>query len=109
MECFRNQTSYINKQALTHNLNFIQDLVGKKVRFSSVIKGNAYGYGIEVFVPLAEDCGINHFSVFDANEALRAYNALRQNSGIMIMGMIDMYELDWAIQFMRCDQFCVRA
>ncbi|MFO7789533.1 MAG: alanine racemase [Bacteroidales bacterium] len=95
---FQTSTLYINKQALTHNLNFIQNLVGKKVRFSSVIKGNAYGHGIEVFVPLAEDCGINHFSVFDANEALRAYNASRQNSGIMIMGMIDVYELDWAIQ-----------
>src|SRR6056297_532470 len=95
---FQTSVLHIHKQALINNLEFIKGLVGKKTRISSVIKGNAYGHGIEVFVPLAEYCGINHFSVFNADEALRAYKASEQNSGIMIMGMIDTHELDWAIR-----------
>ncbi|MFO7879835.1 MAG: alanine racemase [Bacteroidales bacterium] len=95
---FQTSVLHINKQALINNLEFIKKLVGKKTRISSVIKGNAYGHGIEVFVPLAEYCGINHFSVFNADEALRAHKASQQKSGIMIMGMIDTHELDWAIE-----------
>ncbi|MFW5767882.1 MAG: alanine racemase, partial [Bacteroidota bacterium] len=95
---FQTSVLHINKQALINNLEFIKKLVGKKTRISSVIKGNAYGHGIEVFVPLAEYCGISHFSVFNADEALRAHKASQQKSGIMIMGMIDTHELDWAIE-----------
>lgn len=95
---FKTSILHFKKSALTHNLEFIKKLVGSKVRISSVIKGNAYGHGIDVFVPLAEECGINHFSVFNADEARRALKARRRDSTIMIMGMIDNTELDWAIE-----------
>jgi len=62
----------IDRSALIHNLNFIQDYLGRDVKVSSVIKANAYGHGIEEFVPIAEMAGINHFSVFSADEAQRA-------------------------------------
>jgi alanine racemase len=95
---FQSSILQVDKNALISNLNFVRNLVGKKVRISSVIKGNAYGHGIEVFVPLAESCGVNHFAVFNADEALRAYQSVQKNSDIMIMGMIDNLELEWAIQ-----------
>ena len=35
----------------------ITELFGENVIFSSVVKGNAYGHGIDVFVPLYIVCG----------------------------------------------------
>ena len=59
----------ISKSALQNNLNFLRKILGKRVIISSVIKGNAYGHNIEAFVPIAEDCGQKHFSVYSADEA----------------------------------------
>ncbi len=94
------QTSYIelSLSALKKNLKFLREEIGRNVRFSSVIKGNAYGHGIEKFLPMAERCGVNHFSVFSADEALRAHRARTDNSEIMIMGSIDNEQLAWAIE-----------
>ena len=93
-------TSYleISKSALEHNLQFLKNFIGDGVKISSVVKGNAYGHGLEVFVPLAENCGINHFSVFSADEALRVYNSVNENSTVMIMGLINNEQLEWAIE-----------
>lgn len=88
----------LSKSALEKNLRFLRKQIGKETIFSSVIKGNAYGHGIEVFVPLAEACGVRHFSVFDASEALRTLNSRTCKSDIMIMGAIDNDELEWAIE-----------
>lgn len=93
-------TSYIelNRTALRNNLRLLHKLLGKKTILSSVIKGNAYGHGIEKYVPLAEELGVKHFSVFSADEALRALRASTNHPTIMIMGMIDDEELAWAIR-----------
>ncbi|MCH8569744.1 MAG: alanine racemase [Balneolales bacterium] len=93
-------TSYIeiNKKAYHNNLSWLRNRFGTDTVFSSVIKGNAYGHGIEHMLPLAEEFGVRHFSVFSADEALRAFKTSRDNSEIMIMGMIDDTELEWAIQ-----------
>lgn len=88
----------ISKSALQNNINFLKQQVGPRVKFSSVIKGNAYGHGIEVFGPLAQACGIDHFSVFSADEAQRLQASLSKPATIMIMGYIDTPELEWAIQ-----------
>ena len=95
-----NHTSHIelSKSALYKNINFIRGRIGAGVHFSSVIKGNAYGHGIEQFVPLAEQCGIRHFSVFSADEALTASASITGNSEICIMGSIDDADIAWAIE-----------
>lgn len=95
---FATSSLHINREALENNLKFLRNHLGPNVTMSSVIKGNAYGHGIEVFVPLAEACGINHFSVFNADEAFRAHKASVMDSTIMIMGMIENQELRWAIE-----------
>ena len=88
----------ISKSALQNNYNFLRKLTGENVVLSSVVKGNAYGHGLENFIPLAESCGIKHFSVFSADEAFYIQNLKSENSEIMIMGMIGNEELEWAIQ-----------
>lgn len=94
------KTSYIeiSKSALQHNLGFLRNYINDNVIISSVVKGNAYGHGIELFTPLAEECGINHFSVFSADEALRVHQAIKKENTILIMGATDNHELEWTIQ-----------
>lgn len=92
-------TSYIeiNKAAFVANLRFLRGLAGARTIFCSVIKGNAYGHGIEHFVPLAEECGVRCFAVHSADEALRVMEVKSPESRVMIMGMIDDAELEWAV------------
>jgi alanine racemase len=95
------QPSYIelSESALHQNLNFLKSRLNPGVKLSSVIKGNAYGHGISTFIPMAENCGINHFSVFSAHEAGGVLK-FRSNSGtrVMIMGMIRDEEIEWAVE-----------
>jgi alanine racemase len=65
---------------------------------SSVVKGNAYGHGIEIFVPLAEDFGVRHFSVYSAEEGYRVFKSSLGESRVMIMGMLANDQLEWAIE-----------
>lgn len=89
----------LDKSAFEKNINFLQDYIGEDVVFSSVIKGNAYGHGIEEFVPMAENCGVRHFSVFSSDEAQKALRAFtKEDSHVMIMGMIRNQALGWAIE-----------
>lgn len=87
----------ISQSALVSNLAFIRSIIGEGVILSSVVKGNAYGHSIEAFVPLAENCGINHFSVFSADEAYRLNKVSNGKSAIMIMGMMGKGAMEWAI------------
>lgn len=89
----------LNKEAFHRNVRFLRNYVGEDTTFCSVIKGNAYGHGIDQFVPMAEECGIRHFAVFSADEAKKAVKAAHKpKSHIMIMGMIDNGVIGWAIK-----------
>lgn len=94
------QTSYIeiSKSAYNHNIKYLRKIVGKDVRISSVVKGNAYGHGVSTIIPLAENAKINHFSVFSASEALDVFNVASPKSDIMIMGYLNDEQLEWAIE-----------
>lgn len=89
----------LSKSSFQQNITFLKDYVGDDVLFSSVIKGNAYGHGIKYFVPMAEECGIRHFSVFSADEAREACRASTQeDTHVMIVGMINNNVIAWAIE-----------
>lgn len=88
----------ISKSAYKHNLDFLRKTLNEGVKISSVVKGNAYGHSIELFVPLAEEMGINHFSVFSADEAYAVQQAGKRDSEIMIMGYVEDAQLEWAIE-----------
>ena len=79
----------LDKTALKNNITFLKKYFGNKTRFSSVVKGNAYGHGIEHFVPIAEEAGVDHFSVFSVNEAARVFKVASKSTDIMIMGWIE--------------------
>ncbi len=89
----------LSRSALRTNLRYIRRAIGAQVRLSSVIKSNAYGHGIEPFVPLAEQCGLGHFSVFSADEALRVTAVrTRPDTEIMVMGDIEPPAIEWAVE-----------
>jgi len=94
-------TSYIelNREALQKNITFLKSLLpSPDTRFSMVVKANAYGHGIEELLPMAEECGVDHFSVFSVAEAIRVQKATCSQSEIMILGFIDNDYLEWAIE-----------
>ncbi|MBN2722971.1 MAG: alanine racemase [Deltaproteobacteria bacterium] len=88
----------ISKSALQQNFSFIREMLGTETVFSSVVKGNAYGHGIEEFVPLALECGQRHFCVFSSEEARRVREITGDEATTVIMGMISPDELEWAVQ-----------
>ncbi len=88
----------ISKSAYRNNIKYIKKIIGENTKLSSVIKGNAYGHGIDKIVPLAEEMGIDHFSVFSASEALETLKIKSSQSDIMIMGLLDFEEIAWAIK-----------
>ncbi|MCB2219404.1 MAG: alanine racemase [Bacteroidetes bacterium] len=88
----------INKDALNNNIQNMRKRVGEGVRYSMVIKANAYGHGIETILPLIEECGVDHYSVFSVAEAMRAYEVKKESCDIMIMGFIDDDYLEWVIE-----------
>lgn len=93
-------TSYIelSKEALQFNVDYLQSEMGENVLISSVVKGNAYGHGIETYIPLAQECGLNHFCVYSAFEAERVQKSLIQDATILIMGYMNEDQIIWAIE-----------
>ena len=88
----------LSEAALRSNLSFLKRLIGARTKFASVVKGNAYGHGIESFVPLAERCGVRFFAVFSAHEAARVAAVRESKSDIMIMGDVPDSAIPWAIE-----------
>lgn len=88
----------LDKSALETNLKFLRQMVGPDCKVSSVVKGNAYGHGIASYVPMAEECGVDHFSVFSAEEAYACKQVLKNpETELMIMGMIADEDLEWVL------------
>ena len=88
----------IDSRLFKKNLEFIRSQLKEGVELSAVIKGNAYGHGIEQFVPLAESSGITHFSVYGIDEAIDFNKVASGESQLMIMGYIARENLKWVIE-----------
>lgn len=86
----------LNKENLQSNWDFLRQHFGD-VLISAVVKGNAYGHGINTYIPLAEECGVNHFSVYSANEARQVHGVAGKGTTIMIMGDMNDDDVHWAI------------
>lgn len=88
----------LSQRALHKNYEFIRKKAGEQAIISSVVKANAYGHGIRQFVPMAEKCGIRHFSVASSFEAMEVLEAMTRDSTIMIMGILHSEDLSWVIE-----------
>ncbi|MFU8842506.1 MAG: alanine racemase [Bacteroidales bacterium] len=90
-------TIEISSSAYRQNISFIRNLLGSRVEFSSVVKGNAYGHGISEIVPIAEEAGISHFSVFGSDEARQVKAVAKPTTRLMIMGYIGEDDMEWVV------------
>lgn len=88
----------LNHSAVKNNVQFLQNRFSSKTRISVVVKGNAYGHGIEQMVPMFENAGINHFSVFSSEEAERVCRIKKPDTEVMIMGWLAYEDMRWAIE-----------
>lgn len=88
----------LSQSALEQNITFLREKVGKNTIISSVVKANAYGHGIESFVPMAENCDIRHFAVASSYEAKEVLDARTTNATVMIMGILYDDDLPWVIE-----------
>ena len=95
---FNVSTIELSTEALRKNLAFIRKVIGPKTRLCSVVKGNAYGHGIETFTPLAQRLGADCFAVYSASEAFQLKKHLQNGARIYIMGDVDGNALDWAVE-----------
>ncbi|MBI1193339.1 MAG: alanine racemase [Bacteroidetes bacterium] len=82
---------------LKSNREFLASLCKKPCELSMVVKGNAYGHGVREMVAMAAQCGVRHFSVYSADEAVEVFEAADSRPEIMIMGSIDNDAIGWAI------------
>ena len=88
----------LSQSSLKANFNFLRKHVGSDVRISSVVKANAYGHGIAEYVPMAEKCGVDHFSVASSHEAEEVLEVCGPGSRILIMGILYDEDVSWAIE-----------
>lgn len=88
----------LDEQALKANWDFLRSYINDDVIISSVVKGNAYGHGVEAYVPMAEKAGVKHFSVFNGAEAYDVKLVASDDATIMIMGSMDNEDVMWAVQ-----------
>ncbi len=87
----------LSLSALKQNINFIRKKIGHETELSSVVKADAYGHGISTFVPMAEKAGVKHFSVASSYEAWEVNQVCKNESSIMIMGILYDEDLEWVI------------
>ncbi|MGO4820529.1 MULTISPECIES: alanine racemase [unclassified Flavobacterium] len=87
----------LDRTAYQNNIDFLRKTFGKKVKISSVVKGNAYGHGLHEFVTMAYSCGVNHFSVFDVEEAHIVKAQLQDKVTIMVMGLVQEEDMEWVV------------
>ncbi|MCZ4408158.1 alanine racemase [Cryomorphaceae bacterium 1068] len=95
----------IDSDLLRKNLAFIRSKLKKGVKISAVIKGNAYGHGIDQMVPLLETEGVKHFSVYGIEEANAFHETASHEASLMIMGYVDRENLETVLR--RGDEFFV--
>ncbi len=94
---FSPTTISISRSALRNNI----DLLRKQLdgaRLCSVVKGNAYGHGLDPFTPMAMELGVDYFGVYSADEALHVVEQLDKCPDLFIMGMVEGDGLEWAIE-----------
>lgn len=94
---FEPSSIQLDRSAYAANLAFVRERLGG-ARFCSVVKGNAYGHGIQPFVQLAMDAGVDYFAVYSADEAYTLVSALDRAVDVFIMGMVEGEGLEWAIE-----------
>ena len=80
----------INSKDLEHNINKIKERAGKS-KVIAVVKGNGYGLGLENFVEILLEHGINYLAVSSVEEAIELADK-KMNATILCLGATSIEE-----------------
>jgi alanine racemase len=87
----------LSQSALQNNVAFVREKVGEEPIISAIVKANAYGHGVDRFVPMLYNSGVRHFAVASAYEASQVLKACPDGCEIMVMGILYPNDLEWII------------
>lgn len=88
----------LKKSNLKNNIQFLNTTIGQNRKLSIVVKGNAYGHGYDNYIPMLKNQGVDHFSVFSAQEAFEVKKYIEKSDALMIMGDTPAEALDWIVE-----------
>jgi len=95
---FETSQLFILPLKFNSNINFIKSQIHGNAKLCAVVKGNAYGHGIETYIPMALNAGIKSFAVYCTDEAFRVKLLLPPDTHLMVMGDADGEALTWCIE-----------
>ncbi|MEX1188224.1 MAG: alanine racemase [Bacteroidia bacterium] len=95
-----NETSEITllRESIVNNIQYVHSQISPKTELCSVVKGNAYGHGIETFVPMMLAGGVKAFAVYSTDEAMRVKAILPPGCRLIVMGDADELAINWLIE-----------
>lgn len=94
------QTSeiYLLKDSALNNIEYVKSHLSQTTELCSVVKGNAYGHGADVFVPIMIEGGIRSFAVYSTDEARTVLSLLPDYCRLMVMGDVSDEGLIWCLE-----------
>lgn len=94
------QTSeiYLLKDSALQNIQYVKSHISPFTEICSVVKGNAYGHGADIFVPIMIEGGIHSFAVYSTDEARAIHHLLPDYCRLMVMGDVSEEGLIWCIE-----------
>ncbi len=87
----------ISKDRIHNNIAFIRDLLPQETELCAVVKGNAYGHGLDVYPRFLEQEGVGCFAVSSPEEAYELKPCLSDRSRIIVLVAPRRHSLEWLI------------
>ena len=104
MDAYYRVAAFLDRAALIHNIDLIQNRLGDKARMMAVVKSNAYGHWVSEVVPVLVQQGVDAFAVASMSEAAELRDLLAslgqkpEDSMILILGYTDASEYEIGIE-----------
>lgn len=76
----------LSKEALQHNIEAYQSILGDKTKIMAVVKANAYGHGAVLISHCLRGLGIDFFAVASVDEAIELRKSGLLDCNILILG-----------------------
>jgi alanine racemase len=95
----------VNVKKIADNCKFVTSKMIKDFKYRiAVVKGNAYGHGVENVVPVAIKNGFNLLAVARVSESVEVYNVLKKikkekEIKIIILSIIDDIDIPLCIKY----------
>jgi alanine racemase len=87
----------VDRSALAWNYHELKRFMGEDVEVVPVVKGNAYGHGVDPVVPVLEHEGVTRFQTFSAAEAAAIMQVADDKTRIMVTGHVPGSAVPWVV------------